>query len=82
MFDSFPSGLDHRSFGLRRVLLFRGVQVSAERAHERDQPRDRANFGALDEAAEVPETLLRADEADADFRSVLPGRCECCAEEV
>ena len=58
--STFP-GLDHRSRGLRCVLLSRRVFLPAERAHERNESRYRTDAGASDEPNDGPKAVLRSD---------------------
>ena len=54
LFPCLPSGLDHRSWGLRRVLLWRRVRLSSQLLHERHQPCHRADTGESQPCAISP----------------------------
>lgn len=78
----FFVGLDHSSIRLWGLLLFRRVQVSTERAHERYESRNRADLGALDETFKISKTVLRANEINSHFCSIFFGRCERCSQKI
>lgn len=58
------------------------MQLSAERAHECDQPRHRPNTRPLDESPQVSEAVLRSDETHPDFRAIFLRRVQRGVEEV
>ena len=79
--STFP-GLDHRSRGLRCVLLSRRVFVPAERAHERNKPRYRTDTGALDEPNDGPKAVLRSNQTVSNLGALLRRQFECDPQEI
>lgn len=69
-----PTGLDYRARWIRCVLLQRGLQLSVECSHERNQPRDSSDSGASAGPQQSAETLLRAHQALGHLGTILLGR--------
>jgi len=65
------SGLDHCSGRIWCFLLQRRMQLPPQCAHERNQSRHRTDFSSFNESDRSAQTVLRADQVDANQCLVL-----------